>query len=774
MEQCAAVCTGCNDQCAESGAGTAKASTELANIVARHRFRSRGAEELDVEFRQRFFHPVLRALQKCATPGGDSVEESDKIVEELAEEVTTAGLTNFGYVYARQAMQELGFRICDASQRPEWVVEARALARSQLEEWRIPGTENIVAVISYELHYSGDVLRREPTVVTSGWAEGVHDEVKAMLRPVDARGWSCESYSERVALLELIEAARCRFGDESVSELTGWVRMYHSHHTSVTGLGVFCQFRRHVPKVSLDLDFDGAWYTWAGNPRPLTLLSDEPSLQKVAQGVYPKPMESRLSSKTSTASGAGAYSLEVSHLRQSARSVKWDLPRLRDKHDERGVTKQEAFCWILYGSSLATIAMHFAKGQTLPRLLLALFTYWSLYAASAEYSTRFSADGSDHRVFYILLAMSIFFMDVNWTGDVLASGNPDARKLHLNGLAACYMLIGLMHARVGVWLPACRTFATFHLALNATSASLYLFAARSSEGLCQVLCWIACALFFPRTYGLPQHNLIDSITRQRNAKDYIGRSQTVMITTLALVVKCITKGVEPGQIHLGHNSFWTLMSSLLLVLLVKILLYDVHIADTKWHAVRCETSHLRPAAFLSLVPVAMAGVMMMAAGSFLVLDEEFKERRAATSASRKAGQSFCQGFGVLLLSVTTMRMLHNEPHVPAVSCNKRLMVMWKVQVGVQLLFAALSFSLSGRITGKEGLCLCVILTAILIVLNLLDELEELHSYRGNWKVVRTIGSLHGMTKYMKKGSQNSSDDRLESQDHEVKAERCKN
>lgn len=260
------------------GFSDAAASTELANIVARHRFRSRGAEELDVEFRQRFFHPVLRALQKCATPGGDSVEESDRIVEELAEEVTTAGLTNFGYVYARQAMQELGFRICDGSERPEWVMEARALARSQLEEWRIPGTENIVAVLSYELHYSGEVLRREPTVVTSGWAEGVHDEVKAMLRPVDARGWSCESYSERVALLELIEAARCRFGDESVSELTGWVRMYHSHHTSVTGLGVFCQFRRHVPKVSLDLDFDGAWYTWAGNPRPLTMLSDEESL----------------------------------------------------------------------------------------------------------------------------------------------------------------------------------------------------------------------------------------------------------------------------------------------------------------------------------------------------------------------------------------------------------------------------------------------------------------------------------------------------------------
>ena len=29
---------------------------------------------------------------------------------------------------------------------------------------------------------------------------------EAMLRPVDARGWSCESYAERVALLELLEA----------------------------------------------------------------------------------------------------------------------------------------------------------------------------------------------------------------------------------------------------------------------------------------------------------------------------------------------------------------------------------------------------------------------------------------------------------------------------------------------------------------------------------------------------------------------------------------
>ena len=40
-------------------------------------------------------------------------------------------------------------------------------------------------------------------------------------------------------------------------------------------------------------------------------------------------------------------------------------------------------------------------------------------------------------------------------------------------------------------------------------------------------------------------------------------------------------------------------------------------------------------------------------------------------------------------------------------------------------------------------CSQVILTTILIVLNLLDELEELHSYRGNWKVVSRLRLLRG-------------------------------
>jgi len=178
-------------------------------------------------------------------------------------------------VYTRKALRNLGFTIADDGKPPSWVKHARTLAKVQLEEWRIPGTENIVVVSSYDLVFDGMTLTKEPTVISSGWPEGVHDEVKAMLRPVDARGWSCESYSERVTLLELIEAARCEFGDDSLEGITGRVRLYHSHHTSVSGMCIFLQFRRQLPGVMLELDYDSMWYSWGGEERPFTKLSDQ-------------------------------------------------------------------------------------------------------------------------------------------------------------------------------------------------------------------------------------------------------------------------------------------------------------------------------------------------------------------------------------------------------------------------------------------------------------------------------------------------------------------
>lgn len=463
---------------------------------------------------------------------------------------------------------------------------------------------------------------------------------------------------------------------------------------------------------------------------------------------------SRCSSKNSTGSTVPLYTLEASHLRRSARGLKWEAPRLRDQDDSRGVTKQEAFCWILYGSSNASTVMRFARGEPashLTDLLLALFTYWSLYSASADYSTRFNADGLDHRIFYMLLAISIFVTDVNWTGDILASGNAAARSMHLSCLAGCYLLIGIMHARVALCLRSCRKFAVYHMLLNAASVGFYLVAARSSEEHCEVLCWLGCALFLLRTYGIPIDQNINQITKQRNAQDYINRAQSVMITTLALVVKCVVKGVKPGEIHMGNCDL--LLLSLVLVLLIKLLMFDVHIADTKWHAVRCLSSW-RPTFFLSLVPVAMAGVVMMAAGCFLILDLEVQDydRRSAKRFDQKAGRNFSCGFGLMLVAVTIMRLLHNRPELPSVPAPsrsaRRITRMWQVQVVVQLVLAVISFNHSSDTTGRDGLYRSVKLTAFLVLLNLLDEMEELGHYSGNWKVVRTVCLLDGITRYM--------------------------
>lgn len=404
--------------------------------------------------------------------------------------------------------------------------------------------------------------------------------------------------------------------------------------------------------------------------------------------------------------------------------------------------------------------MRFAQSEPashLSDLLLALFTYWSLYSASAEYSTRFNADGLDHRIFYMLLAISIFVMDVNWTGDILASGNAAARCMHLSCLAGCYLLIGIMHARVALCLRSCRKFAVYHMLLNAASVGFYLVAARSSEEHCEVLCWLGCALFLLRTYGIPIDQNINHFTKQRHAQDYINRAQSVMITTLALVVKCVVKGVKPGEIHLQNCDL--LLLSLVLVLLIKLLMFDVHIADTKWHAVRCVSSW-RPTFFLSLVPVAMAGVMMMAAGCFLILDLEFQDydRRSAKRFDQKAGRNFSCGFGLMLVAVTIMRLLHNRPELPSVpaSRSRRITRMWQVQVVVQLVLAVISFNHSSDTTGRDGLYRSVKLTAFLVLLNLLDEMEELGHYSGNWKVVRTVCLMDGITRYMTHSEEESS------------------
>jgi len=249
--------------------------TDFANIAEIHGANFYGSDQLRNHFMERFYQPTVQALQNVVDP--TKGEDLTEVVDGLDAAIKEIGLTNFGFVYTRDAYRALGFKVADQGKSPSWVTDARVLAKGHLEEWRIPGTENILVVSAYELWCEGvnEPLKKEPSVVTSGWAEGVHDDVKALLRPVDARGWSCESYCERVALLELIEAARTEFGDECLGNLSGWVRLYHTHHTSVSGFAMLCQFKRQAPHIQVEVDYDSAWYTWGGEARTFTTLSDQ-------------------------------------------------------------------------------------------------------------------------------------------------------------------------------------------------------------------------------------------------------------------------------------------------------------------------------------------------------------------------------------------------------------------------------------------------------------------------------------------------------------------
>ena len=82
----------------------------------------------------------------------------------------------------------------------------------------------------------------------------------------------------------------------------------------------------------------------------------------------------------------------------------------------------------------------------------------------------------------------------------------------------------------------------------------------------------------------------------------------------------------------------------------------------------------------------------------------------------------------------------------------------QVQVVVQLVLAVISFNCSASTSGRDGLYRSVKLTAFLVLLNLLDEMEELGHYSGNWKVVRTVGPLLAGQKSSKRWDWNQHSD----------------
>eukprot|EP00746_Dinoflagellata_sp_MGD_P155001 gnl/MRDRNA2_/MRDRNA2_85161_c0_seq10.p1 gnl/MRDRNA2_/MRDRNA2_85161_c0~~gnl/MRDRNA2_/MRDRNA2_85161_c0_seq10.p1 ORF type:complete len:712 (+),score=148.76 gnl/MRDRNA2_/MRDRNA2_85161_c0_seq10:170-2137(+) len=244
---------------------------DFANITARHGGQFTGADTLYNEFKERFYTPVLKSLQQLRDPNqGGSHQEA---WEDLQQTVNTTSVSGFGYYYSRDAYQALGIQTAPRGQIQDWMIEYRQLALEHLEEWRIPGTENIICVTSYCFLHGGVKLESEPKVVLSGWADGVHDEVKAMLKPIHAH-ITRENHSERVAFLEMAEAARETLGEDCLRQMTGWVRFYGTHQACISCLAIVIQFMRHAPNVTMEVDYDNAWYNCCGEPRPIHTLPD--------------------------------------------------------------------------------------------------------------------------------------------------------------------------------------------------------------------------------------------------------------------------------------------------------------------------------------------------------------------------------------------------------------------------------------------------------------------------------------------------------------------
>eukprot|EP00746_Dinoflagellata_sp_MGD_P155003 gnl/MRDRNA2_/MRDRNA2_85161_c0_seq3.p1 gnl/MRDRNA2_/MRDRNA2_85161_c0~~gnl/MRDRNA2_/MRDRNA2_85161_c0_seq3.p1 ORF type:complete len:627 (+),score=126.89 gnl/MRDRNA2_/MRDRNA2_85161_c0_seq3:1-1881(+) len=238
----------------------------FTNITAQHGKQFDGAETLYNEFLERFYTPVHDTLQELVDPNqGGGHEQAWDTVQQTVKKSDFAG---FGHHYSRGAMQGLGIKMAAHGDIPAWMTEFRAIAFEHLKEWRIPGTENIVCIVSYDFSYGDKNLESEPKLFSAGWADGVPEDVKQLIRPIHAH-INRDNHCERVALLEVTAGAQKALGEDCLGEMVGWVRMYVTHWVCISCLAAIIQFMRHAPNVTMEVDFDNAWYNCCGEPRPI-------------------------------------------------------------------------------------------------------------------------------------------------------------------------------------------------------------------------------------------------------------------------------------------------------------------------------------------------------------------------------------------------------------------------------------------------------------------------------------------------------------------------
>jgi len=248
---------------------------DFANVVAIEARAGKGgpdASELGSSFCTTILEPVLERLFALLDP----CTELLGAIEQMQGIVDKTGVPYLGSSYTRIALSQL--EIDMPSPGDAWLQDAQKQCQEVVGGWQIPNMDSIVAFARWDVSLPGGIvgapLQEPGRVFLSGWPEGIDDTIKELLHPFMqlTRRDMC---AERIALLELVNTILhrrdCNAGlAQQVAFLlscTGSVLLYCSHYPSLSSLGVFCQFRRHLPHVRLEFGFDNAWQSCCGMSR---------------------------------------------------------------------------------------------------------------------------------------------------------------------------------------------------------------------------------------------------------------------------------------------------------------------------------------------------------------------------------------------------------------------------------------------------------------------------------------------------------------------------
>jgi len=215
--------------------------------------------EVKAKFDTRIFLPALQQLQHLATPGAQA-REGNTLEDDFQAFMDSAMLPNLGMTYCQRAL--LSLRINEP--HGDFLARARSKVLDLFGEWRRPSTGNVAAYVEAEI---GSICWDGKLFMCSAPASIAEPLLQAF---PDRSMCKRDGYTERsdhAELAALLELSRQLVTAEQEPEQepqpsSGIVRLYVSHFPCMSCTGVFCQFIRLFPSVTLEVGYDDAWKMW--------------------------------------------------------------------------------------------------------------------------------------------------------------------------------------------------------------------------------------------------------------------------------------------------------------------------------------------------------------------------------------------------------------------------------------------------------------------------------------------------------------------------------